>query len=31
MFKIFNGYENIDINMLFSAKETEGLEDMKLH
>ena len=31
VFKILNGYENIDRNILFSVKEKEGLEDVKLH
>ena len=31
VFKILNGYENIDRNIVFSVKEKEGLEDVKLH
>ena len=32
VFKILNGYENIDRNMFFTVKEErEGLEDMELH
>ena len=30
VFKILNGYENIDRNIFFSRKR-EGLEDMELH
>ena len=31
VFKILNGYENIDINICSRSKKREGLEDMELH
>ncbi len=31
VFKILNGYENIDRNIFFQLRKIEGLEDMKLH
>ena len=30
IFKILNGYENIDRNIVFSVKENKELEDMEL-
>ena len=31
VFKIFNGYENINTNIFSRLRKREGLEDMKLH
>ena len=31
MFKILNGYENIDRNIFYRLRKREGLEDMELH
>ena len=31
MFKILNGYENIDRNIFSRSRKREGLEDMELH
>ena len=31
VFKILNGYENIDRNIFFLLRKREGLEDMELH
>ena len=31
VFKIWNGYENIDRNVFFTVKEERRLEDMELH
>ena len=31
VFKILNGYEQIDIYMFFWSRKKEGLEDMELH
>ena len=31
VFKIVNGYENIDRNICFWLRKREGLEDMELH
>ena len=31
MFKILNGYENIDRNIFSQSRKREGLEDMELH
>ena len=31
MFKILNGYENIDRNIFSRLRKGEGLEDMELH
>jgi len=31
VFKILNGYENIDRNMFSRSRKREGLEDMELH
>ena len=31
VFKILNGYENIDRNILSRSRKREGLEDMVLH
>ena len=31
VFKILNGYENIDRNIFYRLREREGLEDMELH
>ena len=31
VFKILNGYENIDRNICSRSRKREGLEDMKLH
>ena len=31
VFKIFNGYENIDRNICSRSKKRGGLEDMELH
>ncbi len=31
VFKILNGYENIDRNILSWSRKREGLEDMELH
>ena len=31
VFKILNGYENIDNNILFRLRKREELEDMELH
>ena len=31
VFKILNGYENIDRNIFFTVKKREGLEDMELY
>ena len=31
VFKILNGYENIDRNICLRSRKREGLEDMELH
>ena len=31
VFKILNGYENIDRNIFSQSRKREGLEDMELH
>ena len=31
VFKILNGYENIDRNIFLQSRKREGLEDMELH
>ena len=31
VFKILNGYENIDRNIVSQSRKREGLEDMELH
>ena len=31
VFKILNGFENVDRNTFFQSRKTIGLEDMKLH
>ena len=31
VFKILNGYENIDRNIFSRSRKREGLEDMELH
>ncbi len=31
VFKILNGYENIDRNIFSRSRKKEGLEDMELH
>ena len=31
VFKILNGYENIDRNICSRSRKTEGLENMELH
>ena len=31
VFKILNGYENIDRNLFSRLRKREGLEDMELH
>ena len=31
VFKLLNGYENIDRNIISRLRKREGLEDMKLH
>ena len=31
VFKILNGYENIDSNIFSQSRKREGLEDMELH
>ena len=31
VFKILNGYENIDRNIFYRLRKREGLEDMELH
>ena len=31
VFKILNGYENIDRNIFSQSRKSEGLEDMELH
>ena len=31
VFKILNGYENIDRNIFSRLRKREGLEDMKIH
>ena len=31
VFKILNGYENIDRNIISRLRKGEGLEDMELH
>ena len=31
MFKILNGYENIDRNIFSQLRKKEGLDDMELH
>ena len=30
-FKVLNGYENIDRNILSRSRKRDGLEDMELH
>ena len=31
VFKILNGYENIERNIFYRSRKREGLEDMELH
>ena len=31
VFKILNGYENIDRNFIYRSRKREGLEDMELY
>ena len=31
VFKILNGYENIDRNIFCQSRKREGIEDMELH